>query len=472
MQPRSATIAIIGGGFSGTVLAANLLRRPPPSPTRIILIERRSCMGCGVAYGPSAYPYLLNVPASRMSATSYAPAQLIEFARRHLPEASGDSYLPRQLYGEYLQECLRAAEHAAPRHVHLERVHGEVTALQPLQGPGPVVVHIADQKYLADQVVLACGDPSPAVKSYATQVCGLSAYVRDPHQAEAVLPSDQTVLLIGSGLTMVDVAVAAAAHNPAVRIIALSRHGLLPASQRSPQDAAVLDAKLDLCGLLAARSLRQLVAAVRVLAQEVQEQGGDWREAITRTRECVPALWHNLSEADRHRFLRHVRVYWDIHRHRMPPEFAERVGSMRRSGQLQLRAGCIRQLRGENGRIRVSWRVRGGLDLEEFSVDRVVDCSGSDQRLQRTRDLLWQQLIEAGLASPDSAGLGLRTGQYGALVDAAGRSAAQLFYLGPMLRADHWEATAVGELRSRAEALAAALASRELAPTPAQTDAA
>jgi len=472
MQPRSATIAIIGGGFSGTVLAANLLRRPPLNPTRIILIERRSHMGWGVAYRPRAFPYLLNVPASRMSATSYAPTQLIEFARRRLPEANGDSYLPRQLYGEYLQECLRSAEQAAPRHVHLERVHGEVTAVQPLQGPGPMVVHIADQKYLADQVVLACGDPSPVVKSYATQVCTHAAYVPDPHQDKIALPSDRTVLVIGTGLTMIDMAVAAAAQNPALRIIALSRHGLLPASQRSHQGDAVLDAKLELCGLLAARSLRQLIAAVRVLAQEVQERGGDWREAITRTRECVPALWHNLSAVDRRRFLRHVRVYWDTHRHRMPPEFAERVAAMRRSGQLQLRAGCIQQLRDENGRIRVRWRARGRLDLEEFSVDRVVDCSGSDHRLLRTRDPLWQQLIKAGLASPDTAGLGLRTGQCGALVDAAGRSAAQLFYLGPMLRADHWEATAVGELRSLAEALAAALANRELVPAPAQTDAA
>jgi uncharacterized NAD(P)/FAD-binding protein YdhS len=145
---------------------------------------------------------------------------------------------------------------------------------------------------------------------------------------------------------------------------------------------------------------------------------------------------------------------------------------MRRSGQLQVRAGCIDELRGENGRIRVRWRPRGGVELEEFSVDRVVDCTGSDHRLQRTRDVLWRQLIEAGLVSTDPAGLGLRTGQYGALVDAGGRTAAQLFYLGPMLRAAHWEATAVGELRSRAEALAAALASRELVPAPAQTDAA
>jgi uncharacterized NAD(P)/FAD-binding protein YdhS len=141
----------------------------------------------------------------------------------------------------------------------------------------------------------------------------------------------------------------------------------------------------------------------------------------------------------------------------MPPEFAERVSAMRRSGQLQVRAGCVRELSGMGERIAVRWRARGCSDLQAFSVDRVIDCSGSDHRLQRTGDVLWRYLLDAGLISPDPLGLGVRTGQDGALVDGGGRTSGRLFYLGPMLRADHWEATAVGELRARAEALAAAL---------------
>jgi uncharacterized NAD(P)/FAD-binding protein YdhS len=268
--------------------------------------------------------------------------------------------------------------------------------------------------------------------------------------------TDRSLLLIGTGLTMVDAAIAAAARNPTLQMIALSRHGLLPAPQQTPS-RIVLEEQFDLCGLLASRSLRELVAAVRRLARMVLQRGGDWREAITRTRECVPELWQRLSELDRRRFLRHVRVYWDTHRHRMPPEFAERVSAMRRSGQLQVRAGCVRELSGMGERIAVRWRARGCSDLQAFSVDRVIDCSGSDHRLQRTGDVLWRYLLDAGLISPDPLGLGVRTGQDGALVDGGGRTSGRLFYLGPMLRADHWEATAVGELRARAEALAAAL---------------
>ena len=308
-------------------------------------------------------------------------------------------------------------------------------------------------------MVLACGDPPPVPKPYAAAVADLPSYVLDPYAAQTSLvrPSDRSVLLIGTGLTMVDVAVAAAAGNPKLQLLAISRHGLLPASQQPPPLASV-DPQVDLCGQLDGRSLRRVVPAVRRLAQDLQHRGGDWREAVLRIRECAPALWQQFNEADRRRFLRHLRVYWDTHRHRMPPAVAEQVSGMRRRDQLQVRAGHVSALRPQADGIAVRWRARGCADMRELRVDRVIDCSGSDHRLLRTGAVLWRQLLDAGLVVPDSLGLGLRTGAQGALVAADGRTATRLFYLGPMLRAAHWEATAVGELRVRAEALAAALA--------------
>jgi uncharacterized NAD(P)/FAD-binding protein YdhS len=464
MQPASATIAIIGGGFSGAVLAANLLHRPPPVPTRIVLVERRPRIGGGAAFSPGDYPFLLNVPAARMSAMSYEPGHFIEFARRRLPQAGAESYLPRQLYGEYLLEFLRSAERAAPRHVQLECVHGEVTALRP-RGSGQTLVVMGEQQFLAEQVVLACGDPPPPARPYAADVIRSEAYVAEPYRSPSARGTDQILLLIGTGLTMVDIAVAAAAENPCLKLIALSRHGRLPAPQASAAVPAVLEAIFDRRGILACRSMRELAMAVRRLADGAEARGGDWREAITRVRDCVPGVWERLDDCERRRFLRHTRVFWETHRHRMPPEFAERVVDLCREGRLEVHAGTIDALRRDGERIAVRWRARGQRKLAQFSVDRVIDCSGSDNRLQHTTDVLWRQLLDAGLASPDTLGLGPRTGPHGALIDATGRCAERLFYLGPMLRAAYWEATAVGELRARAEALAAMLASRKLAPT-------
>jgi cation diffusion facilitator CzcD-associated flavoprotein CzcO len=85
MRSRLRTIAIIGGGFCGTVLAAALLRRPPLQPCRIVLIERREQVGRGVAYRRSRYRPLLNVPAGRMSADAGDPLQFARFAQPENP---------------------------------------------------------------------------------------------------------------------------------------------------------------------------------------------------------------------------------------------------------------------------------------------------------------------------------------------------------------------------------------------------
>jgi uncharacterized NAD(P)/FAD-binding protein YdhS len=472
MQEGSATIAIIGGGFCGTVLAANLLRRPPSMPTRILLFERRPGRGCGVAYAPSAFPFQLNVPAGRMSASSYEPQHLLDYARRRMPEVDTDTYLTRQFYGEYLRDFLLAAELAAPLHVRLERIEGEVMAVQPLRAFGPLQVQLPDQCWHADQVVLASGDPSPATRPYAMEVAHLPSYVRHPYCAQAVGGSERSVLLVGSGLTMIDVAVAAATQMPALQIHALSRHGRLPSAQPLHSHPPVLDAQTDTSALAKSRSLRQAVKAVRRVVRNVVELGGDWREAITHARDHVQTLWKNFDHAERRRFLRHVRVYWDTQRHRMPPVFAAHIAQMRRSGQLVVHAGRIRRLHAEGAGIAVRWRSRGTCQDCDLHVDRVIDCTGSDCRLERTTDALWRQLLDAGLVQPDLLGLGLRTGRLGTLIDASGRHSEQLFYLGPMLRASYWEATAVGELRVRAEALAAGLAGRQLGSERSATDAA
>ncbi len=450
-------IVIIGGGYCGTMLAVNLLQHPPAAPTHLVLVERRDQLGCGVAFAPHAYPYLLNVPAARMSADPEDATQLVRFARRRLPRAHAHSFLPRQLYGEYLRERLRLARLAAADWIRLDSLRGEVSAVRPDSTSGRLCVTLEQRALLADQVVLACGYPVPAVPAYAADVLDHRAYVRDAYRDAAVAPSDRAVLLIGTGLTMVDVALAAVARNPDVHIFALSRHGLLPTAQTVAFDA-VLEPEVDLRRRLARPTARQMLRAVRLLVQTVQQRGGDWREAITRVREVAPLLWQGMSEPERRRFLRHARIYWDIHRHRMPPVIARRLAALRQSGQLRVRAGSVVQLCADGERLVALWRRRGHLDLQELWVDRVIECSGVDHALASSADPLWRQLLDEGLASADATGLGVRTGPHGVLVDAQGQLATSLFYVGPMLRAQYWEATAVGELRLRVGELATVLA--------------
>jgi uncharacterized NAD(P)/FAD-binding protein YdhS len=463
MRSPVRTIAIIGGGFCGTVLAAALLRRPPAQPCRIVLVERGEQIGRGVAYRRSRHAPLLNVPAGRMSADPADALQFARFAQHQDPAGAAQRFLPRELYGAYLQDLLRQSVQAAPTQVGFQRLHAEATAIQRIDTTGPFVLGLsAQQQLLADQVVLACGDPPPTGPVCASTVADHPGYHADPHCDDALGSGCDRLLLIGTGLTMADVAVAAAAQNPRIEIDAISRHGLLPDVQAAaaPHGTGSAAADRNFLSYLAEGpvSARGLSQAFRTLLRDLSRAGGDWRDAVNAARPAVPALWHRLAVVERARFLRHLRVYWDVHRHRMAPEIGERLQALRRAGRLRLRAGNILRIEADGSALRVRWRPRGTAAASELAVERVINCAGTDRRLSATRDPLLQSLLAGGLAVADPLGLGCRTGALGALIDRDGRPARHLFYLGPMLRADHWEATAVGELRMHAQRLASALA--------------
>ena len=457
MSPSLRTIAIVGGGFSGTVLATRLLQHPPPAPVRIVLLERNGQVGRGVAYARRDHDYLLNVPAGRMSSDPGDAHAFLRYAQRRRPDATAEDFLPRWWYGEHLEELLVAAQLMSPAGVRLDVVHSNVTAVRRPRRDATLRLELDRGELLADDVVLAVGNTQPARLAPLSRIERHPGYVADPWKLPAEFRADERVLLIGTGLTMIDVATAAfeRAHAPAV-MHALSRHGLVPPSQTEFRpDASSTDGAAAL--LAAAPSARRIVRLVRTLAREAEQAGGDWREAITFVRRVAPALWQRLPTAERRRFLRHTRVHWDTHRHRVPAETLRRVDALCRAGRLKVTAGRILDATSRGDAIDLTLRRRGATGSEMLIVDRVINCTGPDFDLRRAEDPLWRNLLGDGLAVPDELGLGLRTGPDGGVFDAEGWPGPRLYYLGPMLRADHWEATAALELGAHAERLAARL---------------
>lgn len=453
------TIVIVGGGFSGTVVAANLLRRPPTGPTRLVLIERAETVGRGVAYAARPYPYLLNVPAGRMSANSAAPKEFLQFAQRRIPKATGEDFLSRSLYGEYLEEVLLAAQLSSPRHVRFEVWRGEVTGLRRIERHLPLQVELQDGRRLtADDVVLALGNPQPSTLPAAVPIAAHPAYAADPWSRDLQFSRQKTMLLIGTGLTAADI-INQAADDPTrtPTLHALSRHGLVPPRQ-TPFRPEAFRGDGNALLLAASTSLRGLTGAVRLLAAEAEKCGGDWREAITFVRHMAPTIWQRMAPRDRVRFMRHLRAHWDIHRHRLPPEVLAKLDALRNAQRLHIHAGHIQKFEPRGEQLEVFWRSRHDGKVQSLRVDQVVNCTGPDYNIARSQEPLWKNLLQCGLCVSDPLGLGLRTGPKGAVVDADGWPGPHLFYIGPMLRADHWEATAVAELRVHAEQVAGLLA--------------
>ncbi len=444
------TVAIVGAGFSGTILAVNLLRIRPGRPLRVVLIERNALVGRGVAYAPAAHPYLLNVPASRMSASPEAPTEFLDFARSRGVGLAIDDFAPRSLYGEYLWDLLQRTQ-AEAGSAELQIVQGRVRGLKRGVGAlfevdleGLSAVH-------ADQVVLCVGS-LPAAPVCEIELDGPPpAYASQAYGTELDFTRAREILLLGTGLTMADIAVAADLQNPRIVVHALSRHGLLPKAQTA---AAPVQAKIPDIAQLSDKSLRSLFKLSRQVARDLEHEGGDWRDVVVSLRGLASQVWAQWSDVDRRRFLRHLRAHWDIHRHRLPPQTMQHLERMRQENRLRIHAGRARRLLRDGGGVRVEWTSRHAGEEHAASFDLVVNCTGASTHLDRWDDPLIQSLLSAGRISADELGLGLRTGVHGAAISAGGDPTPGLYYLGPMLRADHWEATAIAELRLHAAKLA------------------
>jgi uncharacterized NAD(P)/FAD-binding protein YdhS len=458
----NSRLAIVGAGFSGTVVAANLLRRPPADLSEIVLIERSAAMCRGAAYAAHEFPYLLNVPAGRLSADSTQPLQFLDFARRTLPAVTAEDFLPRSLYGDYLQNFLRTAEQAAASSIRLIRICGEATTLSRRQDGALVLGFESREPVAVKRVILAPGNPPPGTLPWAEPIRQHVAYRHDPFDLPTDLGSDSLVLVVGNGLTMVDVAYCLTRDGSrAPRLVTISRRGLIPLPQSEFHVAAVQGGGEF---VEQARTTRELVSATRTLTREVEQHGGDWREVVTFIRNHAPVIWQRLPDAERRRFVRHVQGYWDVHRHRLPARLASHVDALRLTGRLEVHAGRIGRAVPEGRRLRVTWRNRGVGREQSLLVDAVINATGPDFVLRRSSNPLLKSLRSAGMICEDGLDLGLATSPQQACVGRDGTVDDRLFYLGPMLRASYWEATAATELRNHAEQLARHL--RELGARP------
>jgi uncharacterized NAD(P)/FAD-binding protein YdhS len=374
-----------------------------------------------------------------------------------LGSVDAEDFLPRSLYGDYLEESLLKIQRAAA-HARLERINDEVLSLKRV-GTREVEVRFARRPAMrANRVVLAVGNPAPAMPAWLEQVRDHAAVREFPWDLPKDLQQHHSVLIVGNGLTMVDAAVALSADPQRVPMLhTLSRRGLIPQTQTAFAHSADFGNGEELLKEVA--SMRRLLRAGRKLAREVEDAGGDWREAVTFMRNLGPQIWNGLPHAERARFVRHVQPHWDIHRHRLPPQLGGRLAHLRDSGRLRVNAGRVKQVTPHGSRLTVQWHGRGEREHGTVTVDLIVNATGPDYVLHRSRDPLMRSLHSQGWIAPDALNLGIKTGPPGVCMNARGEPSQDLYYLGPMLRADHWEATAVTELRGHAERLAQHLTS-------------
>jgi uncharacterized NAD(P)/FAD-binding protein YdhS len=440
-------IAIVGGGATGALAAIHLVRRFDASRADIVLIEPSPAIGRGLAYSTRDPGHLLNVRVANMSAFADEPDHLFDWLRERGADSGVDCptqfcFIPRSTYGDYIGELVgRALACGAVRAARDACLDIEESA-------GAITLHLASGRAIvADRVVLATG---PDVKPALDGVPAAQAWADDTLDD---LPGDAPLLVLGSGLTMVDMAVSLDRRRHRGPITVLSRRGLTPSAHRP---VAPREAPAEIVPFGA--ELSELLRWLRGLAARMSAEGADWRSAVDALRPYTQRLWRSMSDEQKRRFLRHARVYWDIHRHRMAPEIERRVLSLRSSGRLTIVAGRALSAVQQPDGVHVRIARRGADAVEEHRFARIIDCTGLPDDPRRSANPLIRALLARGAARADSLGVGLDVAEDYALIDAGGRRSPRIQVIGPLARAAFWECIAIPDIRLQCQEIADALA--------------
>jgi uncharacterized NAD(P)/FAD-binding protein YdhS len=451
-------VVIIGGGASGCLVAANLLRRGR-APLHITLIERRRVFGRGIAYSTSNPLHRLNVPAGRMGAFPDDPAGFLRWLSTQVgqpgvpAEPQAGDFVERRLYGDYLREVLETARREAPFGYRCDKITGEAIDLEEA-GDGALVRLADGREFPADCVVLAVGH---LPGEYPISAPEFSAFYRTPFYAHLPwLPDvlggigpDDDVLLVGAGLTAADLALELLSRGHRGTIHALSRRGLHPLSH-----AATPEYRPFLRGETLPRTVLATLRRLRTEVRAAVRTGHDWRAVLDAIRAETPLIWQGWSWPERARFMRHLRPFWEVHRHRLAPEIAQRLQTLVSEGRLQYHAGRLSTLRVDSGRAEAVFRRRGTTEMVALHVAKVINCTGPRTDYSKFQHPLFVNLLARGLIDHDPLALGIDTTPEGEVLRYRAGPVGWLYTLGAPLKGVQWESTAIPEIRAQARQLA------------------
>ena len=458
------TIAIIGGGFSGTMTAVNLARFSV-APLEIKIINSKRPFGRGVAYSTSRSEHLLNVAARNMSAFPDHPDHFFEWLRsRSEFDSTGDKellemFVPRRIYGDYIRGI--ASIFLNPvlpgTEVKLSVIDDVATDIVKLDGGDASVMLQSGKRIEAESVLLATGHQPPAGFPSLSPVSHDPRYCADPWEnwMDRLPSPGGTILLLGTGLTMVDAVVTLTELGWRGKIFAISRNGMLPRSHFRgihypdfiPQNASEMN-------------LAQLVELVESHCEKLKQMSQNSAIAIDKLRPHTQKLWQGLSVEEKKDFLSKYANIWNVVRHRIAQSIHERVTDQLDNGQLELLRGNIQHLAPQEEGIEVHYKCDNG---HEKSVrgDLVVNCTGPQLRFSTCDVPLYQNLLKRGLIQSDELDMGLKVNENFAAIESNDEASEILYAIGPLLRGSLWESIAVPELRGQAMRVAQVMLEQE-----------
>ena len=442
----SPVVGIIGGGAAGVLTAVGVLRAGGQD---LMIVDPSGRLGAGPAFSTQTARHLLNVPAGRMGAYPDAPDDFLRWLHANgQPQVAAADFVARAWFADYLAATLDACESAvSSTSIHLrDRVIGISKS-----AAGIDLTLESGSVRQVDTAVLALGNLAPRLAWAPAALRRAEQFVADPWAPNALdsLQDASSILLVGTGLTMVDVAVQLA--GPGRTLTAISRSARLPHAHRVDPAPPIPAPK----GFAQCSDLVALRAEIVSHLQRCSDQCGDWRPAFDGLRPVTTELWERLTEDERAQAIAETASWWNRHRHRMAPQTGRDVEQMIAGDQLRITCGEVRTASATRAGLTV-----GLSDGGSIAVDAVVNCTGQEVDLRRISDPLLTSLFESGIARPGPVGMGLDTNTDGQILDRDGEPVPGLYTLGASRVGSLWESTAIPEIRAQAAALGVTIANR------------
>ncbi|MUM15336.1 lycopene cyclase [Mycobacterium sp. CBMA 623] len=418
--------------------ALHVLRHTDSKTLRLSVIDPDARTGPGLPYRTEDPRHLLNVPAGKLSADIGEPLDFVAWLADNSPLSAGpEDYVPRGLFGRYLSGVFERAGDDRVTRIHRRAVGAR------RRGDGISVTLCNGENVYADAVILAAGPNNPGTSWAPVWLRDNAVLVGDPWRPGALgdVPDEGDLLLVGTGLTMADLA--CTLRRPGRVLHAISRSGLLPrAHLPKPQSPPVAPTFTLERGRVLERAVRYV--------QEVIAAGGDACAAVDALRPRAGALWTAMTVEEHEKFLRKYRRLWDIHRHRMAPQTAARIDEHIAVGELRTHRAELVDAGAADPGARVT--LSSG---EVLDVRAVINCTGPQYDITASTDPLWREMLAGDLVRPGPLNLGLDTDSEGRLSPGD----APMWALGPLRRGNLWETTAFAEIRAQARELAALIVS-------------
>ena len=447
-------IVIIGGGASG-VLAAHAILRAATAADVITHIEP-AALGEGVAYATQNERLLLNVRASNMSVCADQPGHFVAWLAQTHPGADGDAFVPRSWYAAYLRDSLQHTIAASAGQYR----HRATTATDVIpNGVGARVVLADGSIITADQIVLAIGHNQPA-HPLARWIPAVPRIIQgyDWQRIGTDIEPDAAVVIIGTGLTMVDSVIALLGNGHRGSITAFSRRGYAPRTHVARVTYPAPFTHVD-----GQRPLSELLRIFRIAVTTAAAAGIPWQAVVDSLRPHTQGLWQQFGTVTQRRFLRHLRPYWDVHRHRIAPAIAAQLDAARQRGQLRSLTGRMTSAALNPNGIGMTLATTAG--TAHLQAAYVINCTGPSTDFGTLEAPLIVALRNRGLLNPDVLRLGIANGDDARLLDGTGQTIPWLWTIGPLRKGLLWECIAIPDIRNEAKTLAADIYATSTSPS-------